>query len=59
MRTVDQAIARLLLGRCSVDNDLQPLTAEQSQSAALARLRFAVQFPALAASASSQSQSQK
>jgi hypothetical protein len=52
MRTIDPAIARLLLGRCSVDNDLQLLTAEQSQCAALARLRFAVQFPAVAAATS-------
>lgn len=49
-------IARLLLGRCSVDNDLQPLSTEQSQRAALARLRFAALYPALAASAASKSQ---
>ena len=55
MRILDPAIARLLLGRCSVDNDLQPLTAEQQQCAALARLRFAVQFSEVA-SASSKSQ---
>ena len=51
MRTVDPAIARLLLGRCAVDNDLQPLTKEQSQRAALARLCFAALFPAVAVAA--------
>lgn len=54
MRTLDPAIARLLLGRCTVTNDLQPLSTEQSQRAALARLRFAVQFPALAVAATTQ-----
>jgi len=48
-------IARLLLGRVRVDDDLQPLTAEQQQCAALARLRFAVQFPAVAAATSTTS----
>jgi len=56
MRTLDPAVARLLLGRCAVTNDLQRLTAEQQRTAALARLHFAAQFPALAASASSKSQ---
>ena len=59
MRTVDPAIARLLLGLVRADNDLQLLTAAQSQRAALARLRFAALYPALAASASSKSQPQK
>lgn len=58
MRTLDPAIALLLLGRVRVDNDLQPLTAEQSQRAATQRLRFAALYPALAASASSKSKSQ-
>lgn len=58
MRTLDPAIARLLLSRCAVDNDLQPLTQAQQQCAALARLRFAVQFPAVAAATSTTSTTQ-
>ena len=56
MRTLDPAIARLLLGSCTVTNDLQPLSTAQQQCAALARLRFAVQFPASASSKSQQPQ---
>jgi ABC-type transport system involved in cytochrome c biogenesis ATPase subunit len=55
VRTIDPAIARLLLGLVRVDNDLRQLTAAQQQCAALARLRFAAQFPEVA-SASSKSQ---
>jgi hypothetical protein len=53
VRTIDPAIARLLLGRVRVDDDLQPLTAEQSQRAALARLHFAALFPEVATSTTS------
>lgn len=59
VRTLDPAIARLLLGRVCVTNDLQPLTQAQQQCAALTRLRFAVQFPAVAAAAAASSESQK
>lgn len=53
MRTVDPAIARLLLGKVRVTNEQQPLTQAQQQCAAMQRLRFAVQFPAVAAAATS------
>lgn len=56
MRTIDPAIARLLLGRVRATNDLQPLTAEQSQRAAMQRLRFAALYPAVAVAATTQPQ---